>query len=114
MAQTPDPLPEEGPMSPEPRDITDPSEYQTFIVYDSTICDLRICPLDSDISLFFVDNSFLTPNKPDLTLHAGADKQGLVLGVGHFPLYGAETIVWGIRKQISTPWCGKNYGALVN
>jgi hypothetical protein len=77
----------------------DPKRSKSLMVYDSSRYDLRICALDSNVAIYFVEHSSWASNKPDLILHAGADQQGPVLGVGHFPCFGAKTIGLGDPRR---------------
>lgn len=73
--------------------VTGPSK--TYILYDHKVYDIKICPIDSDVALYFSEHHSWTPKVPDLLLHRGEDKTGPVLGVGRFSWFGSETIGLG-------------------
>lgn len=52
--------------------------YHTMFHHDYTVLSTDKTPL------FYIDNSSFTPKKPDLTFHAGIDKNAPVVGVSKF------------------------------
>jgi hypothetical protein len=68
---------------------------KTYILYDHKTYDIKICEIDSEIAIYFSEHHSWTPKVPDLVFHAGADKNGPVLGVGRFAWVGANTVGLG-------------------
>jgi hypothetical protein len=75
--------------------INDPECFKDFTIYNSSLLNFRICPSDSDIAAFYVDNSEWQPNVPSITLHNGADKDAPIIGVVHLTLASTNTIGLG-------------------
>ena len=82
-------------------------EFKELTVSKSGVMgNLKICPAGSQTATFFIDVSFYTPSKADITLHSGSDSRGKVVGVvdlkkfaGHYEvaigdLSGKEELVW--------------------
>lgn len=67
-------------------------KFKELIVHNATVQNLRIVEPGSGKGLFYVTNSTFTPNKPDVTLHAGPDKLGPVLGVAYTGITATNTI----------------------
>jgi len=55
--------------------------------------DLSIHDDASNTPLYFVNNSFWTRNTPDVTLHAGSDKTGPILGVAKYTMFSSDVKV---------------------
>lgn len=68
---------------------------KTYVVYDHKTYDIKVCEANSDIAIYFSEHHSWTPKVPDLVFHSGADRQGLILGVGHFSWFGANTVGLG-------------------
>ena len=66
---------------------------KTLDVYHSTSrLNLRIHSPSSPIAIYFVSHSAFTPKTPDLTLHAGPNKDGPVVGVARWSsMYSSTT-----------------------
>jgi hypothetical protein len=59
-----------------------------------TVSHLCLRVLDvNDVPLYYVDNSFWTSKKPDVTLHAGSDKTGPILGVSKYTAFSSDVKV---------------------
>jgi hypothetical protein len=82
--------------------ITDSKQFKELKLYNSWLVNLRISLSDSDATLFYVDNSLVKPNTPDITLYDGADKSAPVLGVVHLTVAGTNTIGLGNPDAIRT------------
>lgn len=70
----------------------DTAKFKELTVNRASPQNLRILSPDSENALFFAANSWFTPCKPHITLHAGPDKSGPVLGVVYNAHSGPNTI----------------------
>lgn len=70
----------------------DTVKVKELIVTRASPQNLRICSPSSGNGLFFAANSWFSPSKPHITLHAGPDKSGPVLGVVHNAHTGPNTV----------------------
>jgi hypothetical protein len=73
----------------------EPAQFKELIVNNASPQNIRILAPESEKGLFFVTNSTFTRNKPDVTLHAGPDKLGPVLGVVYLANAGPNTVGLG-------------------
>jgi hypothetical protein len=69
-----------------------PVRFKELLVQNASPLNLRIVAPDGERGLFFVNNTTFTLNKPHVTLHAGPDKLGPVLGVVYLGLTAANTV----------------------
>jgi hypothetical protein len=70
----------------------DTAKYKELIVNNASPKNLRILSPNSGNGLFYLTNSWFTPRKPHLILHAGSDKLGPVVGVARLAHTGPNTI----------------------
>ena len=75
--------------------INDPERFKDLTLYNSSLLNIRICPSDSDVTAFYVDNSVLQPDAPNITLYNGADSKAPIIGVVHLTLTSTNTIGLG-------------------
>jgi len=88
--------------------ILDEEEFAEYVVYDASLTNLRICPLNlSDTGhYYYVDYRFSLPNVPGVILRQGSEKSGKSLGAAHIPLQGKNTFGIGDydRKPHEMVW----------
>jgi hypothetical protein len=70
----------------------DSVKFKELIVTRASPQNLRICSPNSENGLFFAANSWFNQSKPHITLHAGPDKSGPVLGVVYNAQSGPNTV----------------------
>jgi len=73
--------------------VRDPENFKDFTLYKSLL-NLRICPSDSDVAIFYVDNSVWL-EKWNIRLYNGADNTAPIIGVAHLTLAGSNTVGLG-------------------
>jgi hypothetical protein len=73
--------------------VRDPENFKHFTLYKSLV-NLRICPSDSDVAIFYVDNSVWL-EKWNIRLYNGADNTAPIIGVAHLRLAGSNTVGLG-------------------
>jgi hypothetical protein len=82
--------------------IADTTQFTDLALHNSNLTNLRLSPTGSEEPLYFVNNSPLRPNTPDITLHNGADDSAPIIGVARLTLSGANTIGIGDFSQADT------------
>ena len=55
-------------------------KFKELTVYKAGLSNFKLCPAGSEAPVFFVDTSLYSPSKADITMHAGGDSRGRVLG----------------------------------
>jgi hypothetical protein len=55
-------------------------KFKEFVVYKTGLSNLKLCTAGSETSAFLVNTALYSPGKADITLHAGGDSHGKVLG----------------------------------
>jgi hypothetical protein len=76
-----------------------PAQFKELIVNNASLQNLRILAPDAETGLFYVANSTFTLNGPHVTLYAGPDKLGPVLGVAYLGLTATNTVGIGDPKS---------------
>jgi hypothetical protein len=89
---TEQPDPENGDIRLGPIGSGDAPQFKELLVNNASPRNLRIFSPTSANGLFYVANSSFTPNTPHVTLYAGPDKSGPVLGVAYLNFIGGNTV----------------------
>ena len=69
-----------------------PPQFKALIAHNASLLNLRIFTPDRETALFYATNTTFTLNKPHVTLHAGPDKLGPVLGVVYLGYTAPNTV----------------------
>ncbi|RDW64591.1 hypothetical protein BP6252_10242 [Coleophoma cylindrospora] len=74
--------------------ILDDDEFAEYVVYDASLTNLRVCPLDmaDHGHYYYVDYRFSLPNVPGVVLREGTEKTGKSLGAAHIPIQGENRL----------------------
>lgn len=103
-----------------PVGVGEPAKFKELLVNNASMLNLSINYPGSEETVFFVENSIFSPSKPHVTLHAGPDKLGPVIGVAHLSHFSTNTIgigdpdsninsmVWETLSRTST-WTHSTY-----
>jgi hypothetical protein len=78
-----------------PVGVSNPAKFKELLVNNASLLNLSICYPGSEETVFFVQNSVFHPSKPHVTLYAGPDKLGPVIGVAHLSHFSTNTIGLG-------------------
>lgn len=68
----------------------DAHKFKEYVVYNTGFSNLKLCSAGSEEAKVFVNTALNTPGKADITLHAGGDSHGKVLGVVDLKRFGGH------------------------
>jgi hypothetical protein len=79
--------------TPESQHVAQSSQQELRVYRCGTCGDRRVVSSSGDHPLYFVQNSAVRPNVPDVTIFAGSDNTGAVIGVCNYTALSSNIIV---------------------
>jgi len=78
-------------------------EFKEYTVWNASVTNMRVCSVNLDGGAsYYIENQFLTPKVPGVTVHSGIEKSGPVLGVAYLDYFSTSNSI-GIGDPAMNP-----------
>jgi hypothetical protein len=82
--------------------IRDISQFTDLTLLNSHLINLRLCHTGSEETTYYVSNSSVKPNIPDITVYEGQNREASIVGVCHLTVAGTNTVGVGDYSERDT------------